>query len=621
MSGIDSVDAKKELGRIDRIVSENHLLIGGLAVKYYHPPRESKDIDLVCNDSVRNTIIRELFTTDEWSIRDVNDDELRPEYHIKNKQDGFIISFGPKIEERVPYKDINWRLILNDHSIPYRNNNIVFDKIHIPNAAALAYTKLISFVNRQNNKAKQDLQDFIDVTNHKDCSIDVLFNFIIRVSDIKKLETDFWKKIHSTEEYTSITIKGNIFKFANFFSLNPPQPHFIISSPLPTETSPQKLVAISQQVNALISDLKETIWSHRLPGTFLFQSNAATGDASITVSSIVLCAFHTIGARETQVVCDAILEERIQDNSSDNGAWYGETGEHCHVMVTAWALFACLQARCTLITELDDSINWLINAQWPSNPSDVQSLDKLHHRGGWGIAKGKTAHTFYTAFAINALIEAWHAYKVMNKQIPTKLMDAVRGGVEFLHRVCWSSGQPRTYLWEHFRGTEDFCIASTAMAVHVLAKYHNLTENSAQSQDLHHTVKALCDFMRNGPPEYDMIIVVDGKEIKLTGWPQFRENDPNYWYLYFTPILIITLLHTAQDVGWNSFPAAKDAIVESVQWIIKNQNRRDSGVFISMMSHRINPEALWPSAQSIIVLRRWQEALSELLLNVFLSDK
>lgn len=56
---IESAEAKKELGRIDDILNEKHLLIGGLAVKYFYPARESKDIDLVCSDAVRNTIIRE----------------------------------------------------------------------------------------------------------------------------------------------------------------------------------------------------------------------------------------------------------------------------------------------------------------------------------------------------------------------------------------------------------------------------------------------------------------------------------------------------------------------------------------------------------------------------------
>ena len=44
---IESAEAKKELGRIDDILNEKHILIGGLAVKYFYPARESKDIDYI----------------------------------------------------------------------------------------------------------------------------------------------------------------------------------------------------------------------------------------------------------------------------------------------------------------------------------------------------------------------------------------------------------------------------------------------------------------------------------------------------------------------------------------------------------------------------------------------
>lgn len=93
---IESAEAKKELGRIDDILNEKHILIGGLAVKYFYPARESKDIDLVCSDAVRNTIIRELYPTNEWDIFDENMDEYRPDYHIKNKKNGLTFLLVPK---------------------------------------------------------------------------------------------------------------------------------------------------------------------------------------------------------------------------------------------------------------------------------------------------------------------------------------------------------------------------------------------------------------------------------------------------------------------------------------------------------------------------------------------
>lgn len=188
---IESAEAKKELGRIDDILNEKHLLIGGLAVKYFYPARESKDIDLVCSDAVRNTIIRELYPTNEWDIFDENMDEYRPDYHIKNKKNGLIISFGPKIKEREPYADIDWDLLVKEYSIAFENKRVKYKKIYIPSAGALAFTKLISFVNRETHKDIQDLQDFVDLTNHKSCALDDLFNLIDRVADKSKLRENF----------------------------------------------------------------------------------------------------------------------------------------------------------------------------------------------------------------------------------------------------------------------------------------------------------------------------------------------------------------------------------------------------------------------------------------------
>jgi len=241
MAYIESAEAKKELGRIDEILESNHLLIGGLAVKHFYPARESKDIDLVCSDKVRNKIIRELYPSDEWDIADENLDEYRPDYDIKNKTNDLCISFGPKIEEREPYANIKWEFLLEKHSIPFGYGKREFKNIHIPTAEALAYTKLISFINRCNDKDSQDLQDFVDLTNHKSCSLDVLFNLINRVVSVEKLQTDFWGKIHSKVEYQNIIKKGNIFKLAAFFHGNNIS-HLTNDSPCISKTNSQNEV-------------------------------------------------------------------------------------------------------------------------------------------------------------------------------------------------------------------------------------------------------------------------------------------------------------------------------------------------------------------------------------------
>jgi len=249
MSSIDSAEAINQLQRIDKILENKRLLIGGLAVKQFRPTRQSKDIDLVCSDEDRIHIIDVLYPSDEWETIDENMDEYRPNYHIRHKITDLIISFGPKITEREPYKHIDWELLLKNHSTAFCYKKDCFlEKIFKPTAAALAYTKLISFINRQNNKATQDLRDFTSLTNNKLFSSDDLYILIRKVDNHDKLIEEFRQKLSSKEEFLSIAGNGNFFKLSNYFSI--PTPHIILSPPLPDDP-------YNNKDNGCQSDLKD----------------------------------------------------------------------------------------------------------------------------------------------------------------------------------------------------------------------------------------------------------------------------------------------------------------------------------------------------------------------------
>ncbi len=47
---IELAEAQKELQRIDSFLSQDTLLVGGLAVHQYCPQRRSRDIDIVTDD-------------------------------------------------------------------------------------------------------------------------------------------------------------------------------------------------------------------------------------------------------------------------------------------------------------------------------------------------------------------------------------------------------------------------------------------------------------------------------------------------------------------------------------------------------------------------------------------
>lgn len=379
---------------------------------------------------------------------------------------------------------------------------------------------------------------------------------------------------------------------------------------LPPTTSHNDLRTISQDIDDLIPKLKQALLSHSLNSAAnLFVSNADSQKISITVSSIILCALHTTEDPEAEVVREAIVKTRIQDKSNPNyGAWCGKDG-YCHIMDTVWAIIACLQSKPSLVNDLQESINWLIKVQ-------------NHSNGGWGFVPAQPVRAFYSALATNALIEAYNAHKQVcqENEFRTTMRGSIDKGVEFL-RKSWGKYRTKSdvdiYLWKlyHQQKGSNCCIASTAMSIHALAKYDKLSENAKEAKKFQGTLKELCKFLEGRiSSEAEAPIPCQNEELRLRYWPEFLEKAPNYWYKYFTPILITTLLNTAKDLEWNDAPAAtENAIINSVKWIIGNIATLDDETFVQVAD--IHPKSLWPSAQSIIVLHRWQEAYSQILFN------
>ena len=196
---IDIAIAKQELSRINDFLPHPHLLIGGLAVQQYNVARSSKDIDLVCEFEVAQQIL-ELYSVTDWTIFDATEDEYRPSYRIQHRiEDRGEIIFGPKIIERSPYNHISWHeLVINSKPFKYQTKR--FENILVPSAASLAFTKILSFIGRvrnSTNKAKQDLKDFIALSNHKEFSIAEFCDIIRKSGAEDSISNDFGGSIDS----------------------------------------------------------------------------------------------------------------------------------------------------------------------------------------------------------------------------------------------------------------------------------------------------------------------------------------------------------------------------------------------------------------------------------------
>ncbi len=211
--------AKEELVKINDALTEPHVLIGGLAVQQYVIGRPSKDIDLICEHQKVIELIGKLYPTKDYIIKDENEDEYRPSFIVTHRfHDDKIIFLGPKIWEREAYMGINWDE-LKQGAQPFSYQGKKLTNILVPAIELLAFTKLLSFLGRTERspeKGKQDLVDFVNLTNHKD------FRFNTMIDEIRKKEcgdyiSDKINKLDTFDEvwqqsllYYSINLLGSI---------------------------------------------------------------------------------------------------------------------------------------------------------------------------------------------------------------------------------------------------------------------------------------------------------------------------------------------------------------------------------------------------------------------------
>jgi nucleoside 2-deoxyribosyltransferase len=193
---IDRAIAKNELERINSVLKEPHLLIGGLAVQQFYTARDSKDIDLVCSFQTARYILDALYPSRDWKVEDKQADEYRPSFQITHKvEDMGIIIFGPKISERAPYSYVDWDA-LKKGAHPFHMAKGQLQNILVPPVHSLAYTKFISFLGRQTSEEKivADLKDFADLTNHDGFSVSQFYDLLRRTKSFDDLISNFRAK-------------------------------------------------------------------------------------------------------------------------------------------------------------------------------------------------------------------------------------------------------------------------------------------------------------------------------------------------------------------------------------------------------------------------------------------
>lgn len=180
MADLDHHNAKIELLRINGFLEDEVILIGGLAVQRYNLSRSSKDIDIVCSMAQQRKLIEKAYPSHKYEVEEKQND-LRPDITIKNLETGARIFLGSKIVERDSYKYIDYTTF-SENSNSFSYDDKIADKIRVPAPYILAFSKIISFIARRNSgKGLKDLDDFVNLTNHSQFSLNRFIAYVERV--------------------------------------------------------------------------------------------------------------------------------------------------------------------------------------------------------------------------------------------------------------------------------------------------------------------------------------------------------------------------------------------------------------------------------------------------------
>lgn len=186
--------AKDELARLNGILEKPHILIGGLAVQQYVSSRESVDIDLLCDFSTIQDIIKKLYPLKDWYVEEINKDDYRPSFVIKHRHKPIgNILFGPKVRERGSYKYLDWDE-LTEGAKPFAHAGKELSNILVPTLHALTYSKLVSVIGRDEKngqKIQQDLSDFSDLINCPDFSLASFYDLLLKNDDTGSVREQF----------------------------------------------------------------------------------------------------------------------------------------------------------------------------------------------------------------------------------------------------------------------------------------------------------------------------------------------------------------------------------------------------------------------------------------------
>lgn len=328
--------------------------------------------------------------------------------------------------------------------------------------------------------------------------------------------------------------------------------------------------------SARIAELRDLLVSLRRPADDLYAPNFV-GDKrpSVTVSAVALQVLSELTDPTADLVYRAIVKA-ANPNPEAEAPWSAQGGGPPHTVAASWALFAALRHRLDAVHDLAFAANWLMDVQ---------------QDGGWPHTRSGSPRPFHTALAVNALLayrERLDLAGPPERGMAEDLDRAIADGVAFLERSL-SHATSELWFWDQMPGGGGICLASSSLSLHVLVKASSVMELRHLRAPALAALRAMAAAIT---PQALLRVRVTVAGVAVETWPQIVENEPQYWYSYFTPLLAVTFsdaLRLSPDAVY------LDATRECVRWILDDY---EPGA-----NHQSSKGA-WGVANALLVLRR-----------------
>lgn len=328
-----------------------------------------------------------------------------------------------------------------------------------------------------------------------------------------------------------------------------------------------------EELHALLGSLKRR--------DHLYPSNTE-GDVrpSITVSSLVLQVLSEIGDPTADLVYRAIVAQA--NGNEPPGPWPAQGGGQPHTIAAAWAIFATSRARLDAVRDMVDPVAWLLT---------------LQDQGGWPHVDGARTRPFHTALVLNALLAysdkmqfdtVKHA--VVSHQ---RVMSAVEDGIDYLRKNL-SKATSSAWLWDARPRGDGVCLATSSLCLHVGLRASGLEGSEYLTDPTTRAIRMLAETLGRPETLRQTMHQLPDVERPVPLWPLVAENEPIYWYAYFTPLLALTFadaIHRDPDAR----PTYLAAIRECVRWTVED--------YVPLGNNH-SARGVWAVANALLVLRR-----------------